>query len=57
MNLIKKLLAPELPVKSASATSKEAIGITDRRSVQFRQEIASPYVASRNFMKLFLKAE
>lgn len=54
MNLIQKLLAPDLPVKSANATSKEVIGITDRRSVQFRQEIASPYVADRNFMKLFL---
>ncbi len=53
MNLIQKLLAPDQLVKSDAAPQKE-VSITDRKSVEFRREIASPYVAGRNFMQLFL---
>lgn len=53
MNLIKKLLASVLPVKSASADRAADIHVTDRRRLQFRQEIASPLVAGENFMQLF----
>lgn len=56
MNLIRKLLIGDIPLTKADSNAQvpEHIDITDRRAVEYRREIAMPYVAGHNFMQLFL---
>lgn len=55
MNLIGKLLGEPMSLKAATTTATEQAVVTNRTwEPTFIREIASPYVADANFMRLFL---